>query len=232
MIFLNGETIDLHVPDEQDFAEWASWFNDQHITRFLDHGAFPNTAETQKLLYEKWVKEGRLILLIKSKCKNLLGVISASDICFKRKICQVSYVCPIKNESAPHAAIEALAFFVTHLFENLGMSLIYSGHAYPGLKKWIEKTELIGFQFTGYFPGEYIKGHNRGATCKMVFEFERYNLIKRRRNGSIWPGAIKFGLLLQHYPRQIFPSEALKEAYFAAYNDFDEELHKFETDNL
>ena len=85
-VFLAGETIDLCVPQEEDFADWASWFNDQKVTMFLEQGRYPNTVRGQREFFENALKAGRFLTLIKSKDGELLGVFSLSDIDLIRKI--------------------------------------------------------------------------------------------------------------------------------------------------
>ena len=37
-IFISGESINLCAPVEEDFEQWASWFNSQEKTKFLAQG--------------------------------------------------------------------------------------------------------------------------------------------------------------------------------------------------
>ena len=48
-IFIGGETIDLVIPSVRAISRdnWQSWFNDPEITRYTDHGLFPNTPQKQ-----------------------------------------------------------------------------------------------------------------------------------------------------------------------------------------
>ena len=84
-VFLAGETIDHCVPKEEDFAECATWFNDQSIKQFLEQGKYPNTILDKREFYESAIKTGRYLTLIKSKDLELLGVFSLSDIDFEKK---------------------------------------------------------------------------------------------------------------------------------------------------
>ena len=54
-IFIQGETMDLCVPNEKAVLEdgWGSWFNDPKTTRYIDQGIFPNTTEDQKVIMRK-----------------------------------------------------------------------------------------------------------------------------------------------------------------------------------
>ena len=115
-VFLSGETIDLCVPNEEDFAEWATWFNDQSITLFLEQGKYPNTIQDQCEFYKSAIKTGRFLTLIKSKDAELLGVFSLSDIDFEKRRCQVAYLCPQRTSKTLLAPLEALALGTEHAF--------------------------------------------------------------------------------------------------------------------
>ena len=64
-VFISGEQIDLCIPTEE-FArdsDWYTWLNNKQITRFLYHGAMPNTANTQLDFFKK-ENSSRLLLII------------------------------------------------------------------------------------------------------------------------------------------------------------------------
>jgi hypothetical protein len=186
-IFIKGEKIDLCAPEESDFCEWANWFNDQKITQFLEQGKYPNTINLQKNFYKKELDNNRFIVLVKTKSRKLLGVISLSDIKFDRKSCQVSYVIPKKSIDAKFAALEALALVVEHAFIRLGMEVVWSGHAYPGLRNWIIKTGLLGFRINGLLPCEFVHGTFVSDAVRTSITKDKFNkLIKQR--GQLWPG--------------------------------------------
>ena len=186
-IFIKGEKIDLCTPEESDFCEWANWFNDQKITQFLEQGKYPNTINLQKNFYKKELDNGRFIVLVKTKSRKLLGVISLSDIRFDRKSCQASYVIPKKSIDAKFAALEALSLVVEHAFTRLGMEVVWSGHAYPGLKNWIIKTGLLGFRINGLLPREFVHGTFVSDAVRTSITKHKFDkLIKKR--GQLWPG--------------------------------------------
>ena len=187
-VFLSGETIDLCIPEDEDFETWASWFNDQEITRFLEQGKFPNTIDKQIEFYRYAVDSGRFLTLIKTKDKELLGVISLSEISFEKRSCQVAYVCPEKSLTAPLAPLEALAICTQHAFLRLGMERVWAGHAYPGLLSWAHKTELIGYKTDGVFPNQFRHGALVSDAIRTSITRERFLRLVSRRQGNLWPG--------------------------------------------
>lgn len=187
-VFLRGEKIDLCIPDDQDFEQWANWFNDQDVTRFLDQGKFPNTIKQQKEFYHAAVESGRFLTLIKSKGKELLGVISLSELNFDKKSCQIALVCPNVSKSALLAPLEAMALCTQHAFVRMGMDFVWAGQAYPGLLKWIKKIEIIGYKTDGIFPNEFRHGLIVSDAVRTSITKDRFLELINRRQGNLWPG--------------------------------------------
>jgi hypothetical protein len=189
-VFITGEKIDLCVPEEKDFREWAAWFNSQEVTKYLEQGKYPNTVEMQRAFYEKEVNRGRFISLIKTKTSELLGVISLSEINYEKASCQISYVCPVKSDEVRYAALEALAICTQHAFDRFGVCRVWSGHSYPGLKSWIKKTELIGYQTEGVISSGFKHGILVNDAIRTSIIKETYLDLLNRRGGRLWPGEI------------------------------------------
>lgn len=187
-VFLHGEKIDLCIPVDEDFEQWANWFNNQEVTRFLDQGKLPNTTIQQKEFYHREVEAGRFLALIKTKDEELLGVISLSEINYDKRHCQVAYVCPVKSSNAPLAPLEALAICTQHAFLRLGMERVWAGHAYPGLLRWIRKTELIGYKTDGIFPNQFRRGLIVSDAVRTSITKDRFLELINRRQGNLWPG--------------------------------------------
>jgi RimJ/RimL family protein N-acetyltransferase len=187
-IFISGEKIDICVPAEEDFKQWASWFNNQKTTQFLEQGKYPNTIENQKKFYFDATNAGRFLGLIKTKNNELLGVISISEIDLDKKCCQISYVCPEKSPQAPLAALEGLALCTQHAFVRFGMSRVWSGHAFPSLKNWIRKTELLGFKAEGLSVEGFCHGLITSDALRTSITKSQFLLIAEKRGGNLWPG--------------------------------------------
>lgn len=195
-VFISGEKIDLCVPGEADFEPWASWFNDQETTQYLEQGKYPNTPLQQREFYENAISSGRFLCMIKTKDGDLLGVISLSEINYEKGSCQVAYVCPVKSDKAYYAPLEALAICVQHAFERLGMQRVWAGHSYPGLHDWIQKTEIIGFKTDGIIPLGFHHGIKCNDAARTSLIKERYLSYVKRRGGRLWPGEIQVRKML------------------------------------
>ncbi|MEK9652329.1 MAG: GNAT family N-acetyltransferase [Betaproteobacteria bacterium] len=227
-IFISGEKIDLCAPNSDDLEEWAGWFNDENITRYLQQGVYPNSAELQGIFLREETSRGRFIVMIRDKGGKLLGTISLSEIDHWRRSCQVSYVCPIKSTSARYAALEALARVAQHAFDALGMQVIWSGHVYPGLAKWVKKTEVLGFRTEGLLHDEFRFGNEASDSVRTYLNRDTYLDLLKYRNGVLWPGEVKVGRMLTEYGKHESLCERVLVSMEAIYSEHEKNLKKIE----
>lgn len=206
-IFIKGETIDLCVPSKLAIFRdgWADWFNDRNVTKYLDQGIFPNTVEDQLEFYESLKNKTRLLLLIKPKRrKNVIGVISLSNINFYKKDAQISIVLGIPRKRKNLYALESMARLTEHGFELLGLQRIYAGQVYPGLKGWNKRLELLGYKSEGINRKAFVKGNNVYDTVTIACLREDYLNIKKLRKGKYWLGKQKMQKLIDALPKKGF----------------------------
>jgi hypothetical protein len=229
-IFLAGETIDLCVPEQKDFAEWASWFNDQSITRFLEQGKYPNSIQEQCEFRDSAVREGRFLTLIKSKDSELLGVLSLSDVNYEKRSCQVAYVCPKRTSKTLLAPLEALALGTEHAFLRLGLEKVWAGHAFPGLMKWIQKTEIIGYKTDGVLPNEFRHGINVSDTVRTSITKKLFLSLYHKRGNSLWPGEDKVKKMLAKLKNSQPLAEKVSQTIKSIHYDHDRLIEKIERD--
>lgn len=227
-VFISGETIDLCVPQEEDFEQWASWFNDQDITRFLEQGKFPNNRVQQRKFYETAIQDGRFLTLIKDKEQKLLGVISLSEIDPEKRSCQIAYVCPIKSASAQLAPLEALAICTQHAFSRFGVLRVWAGHAFPGLRNWIQKTEILGYKADGLLPFGFIHGSVVSHALRTSITQPRFVALVERRDGSLWPGQDKARKMLMNLAARKSLAEEIAELIENAHLHHDEVIEGIE----
>jgi hypothetical protein len=220
-VFLSGEKINLCIPEDGDFEQWASWFNDQIITRYLEQGKFPNTISQQREFYQREAESGRFLTLIKTKDNKLLGVISLSEFRMDRRDCQVAYVCPDKSSKALLAPLEALAMCTQHAFLRLGMERVWAGHAYPGLLNWIRKTEIIGYKADGVFPSAFRHGLFTSDSVKTSITKDRFLNLFARRGNNLWPGEEIAGKILSELKQQTSLAEKIDQSIKALHHDHD-----------
>ena len=186
---LVGERVKICAVRDADFAPWASWFNSEHITSFLDQGEFPNSEADQRQFFANARATGRFIGMVRSIATDaLLGVMSLSEINRVRQSAQLSLVVPLKCEEAPLAAMEAQALVTEHALTRMRLKRLWSGHAYPGLERWARRTELIGWFPDGNSRVAFVHGHSTSdATQTSALECD-VNRLRARRGGSLWCG--------------------------------------------
>ncbi len=223
-IFIAGETIDLHPPNNIDMCEWANWFNDKRNTKYLDQGIFPNTSAQQQIFLDDSVSSGRWLTMIKTKDARLLGVASLSAIDWRKRSCQISTVTPKFSKNSPLAALEARSLAITHAFDVMGLERVWSGNVYPGLKKWIEQYQVLGFLPEGLMYSEFVKGHKRSDCIRSFITYDRFRVIKNRRSGNIWLGNSKMFDLIRNFKKNNKFLDQLKNQIEIVHSSIDNHL--------
>lgn len=229
-VFISGENIDLCVPQDEDFGVWASWFNSQDTTEYLDQGKYPNTLLMQRDFYDNAISSGRFLAIIKTKKSKILGVVSLSEINYEKSSCQIAMVCPGKSEDAPLAALEAMALTIEHAFKRFGVNRVWAGQAYPGLKKWAKRLEILGLRCEGFSRSGFRHGCKITDAVSLGMTFEDFKVLIGRRNNRLWPGSDRVSSLLKEINRV----PALVDNMFLAIQNLQDEyaalLAKIETD--
>jgi RimJ/RimL family protein N-acetyltransferase len=193
-----GERVKICAVRDSDFATWASWFNSARVTTFLDHGEFPNSEMDQRQFFATARASGRFIGMVRSIASDaLLGVISLSEVNRARQSAQLSLVVPQKCDTAPLAAMEAQALVTEHALTRMGLARLWSGHAHPGLERWANRTELIGWVADGIARQAFVHGDTTSdvvQTSALKLDVDR---LRSRRAGSLWCGTERMQRMLR-----------------------------------
>lgn len=206
-IFIAGELVDLCIPTEEFAKEshWYSWFNKKSITRYLDQGAFPNTAE-QQLAFFRSNQSQRLMLIISNK-KQYVGIISLSSINLEKKICDIAIVVDssLDKKNVPFLSLEAMALLTEHAFTELGMQRIEAGQ-HCKLKGWQQRMELIGYKLEGLHARKFITGQERSTAVSIACLYEDYlSIIKQRK--AFWDSKNNMIKRFQKLPKHSFADQ-------------------------
>lgn len=223
-VFIAGEKVNLCVPQSEDFEVWSSWFNNYKYTKFLEQGKFPNTVEQQFEFYRDAQNSNRFIAHIKSKDEQLLGVISLSEINYEKSSCQISIVCPVKSTAAPYAALEAMAITTEHAFIRLGLSRVWAGQAYPGLKKWSQHLELIGFKTEGVIRDGFVHGIEVTPAISISVTKKDFLSLIKRREGKLWAGEKKTRYMIAKLKNKKPLADKVHEILLDAHSEQDKDL--------
>lgn len=188
--FIRGELIDLCVPSEAAIeAGWTDWFNDPKTTRFLGgQGAFPNSPTQQAEFLKSLSGGSRLALMIcDPEGEKLWGTISLSSIDWMTRSAQIALVLPDAPKRPALAALEAMARLTEHAFTTMGLEKVWAGQAYPGLAKWNQRLELLGYRTDGILRRGFVKGRTVSDAVTISVLYEDYCRIQQ--HGGYWPGA-------------------------------------------
>ena len=207
-IFIEGETLNLCIPTAE-FAKdstWYTWFNNKKITRFLDQGIFPNTAEEQVAFYYDQKKSGRVTLIISNKAKYI-GVISLSSVDLFKKKCDIAIVInnDLDRRGSPFIALEAMALMTKHAFEAMGIHRIEAGQ-HVDLINWQRRMELIGYKVEGLHRGRFVKGREVADTVSLACLLEDYDLIVENR-GQLWDSKVNMYTRIKALPKQCYANK-------------------------
>ena len=210
-IFIRGENVNLCIPDEE-FAknsEWYSWFNDEEITKYLEQGQYPNTRQNQMQFYNSH-RDNRLILIIRNKLNENIGVISLSFINIEKRGCDIALVVgnAVDRRKRPYLSIEAMALMITHGFNKIGLDRINAGQ-HIELKGWQQRLELIGFKLEGLHPRKFVKGRDVSSSMSISVSYEDFERIASQRGGKIWDSLENMKKRIQHLPKESFLDKLL-----------------------
>lgn len=217
-IFIEGETIDLRIPT-LEFAEksdWYKWFNNPHVTQFLEHGVFPNTRDKQIEFYLK-EKDKRLLLLISDKDGAIIGTTTIANINYKNSSCGLAIVLSNIFRKNPLEALEAVARITEHAFIKMGMKRIVAAQ-HIGLIPWSHRMSLLGYRIEGIEKKAFVKGVEIVDVIKIACHYEDYQKIINHRNGILWDSQEKMLERVKLLPKQ--PIHKKLQTFFEESNSY------------
>ncbi len=185
--FIIGEYIGLRSPDiEQDIyhGEWANWFNDESVTRYLVHGVYPNSIESQVAYIKSKLASDRSIVLAIDDINTgeMIGVISLDSIDLINRLADIAIVIGAKKYPCC-APIEAMGLMTQHAFEKLNLTKVQAGQ-HVGLWKWVNTLELIGYRLEGYILDTHKRNFKSYDSVRVGITRERYLELLRSRGGA------------------------------------------------
>ena len=224
-VFLAGETIDLVIPNEHaiDVDNWHSWFNDPQVTRYSDHGAFPNTKENQRRILASFAApdSNLLALLIQPKGQsNVVGIVSLSSISTIHRSAETAVI--VNNRTSGNGRIfyglEAKARITEHAFETMGLERISGSQAKP-LAAWQRYQVLFGFTPEGIKRKAFRRGYHTDDCIISSCTLSDYLRVKKARGGAYWPGREKLLELARALPKHSI-ADQVAEAIDNAVDDY------------
>lgn len=206
-VFLAGETIDLVIPNEHaiEVDGWHRWFNDPQVTRYSDHGAFPNTMENQRRILASFTAPDSklLALLIQPKGETrVVGIVSLSNISAIHRSAETAVIINHGTSGAGRLfyGLEAKALITEHAFETMGLERISGSQARP-LAEWQRYQVLFGFAPEGIKRKAFRRGYHIDDSIVSSCTLEDYLRVKEARGGAYWPGRERLLELARKLPK-------------------------------
>jgi RimJ/RimL family protein N-acetyltransferase len=153
------------------------------ITKYLEHGVYPNTKEDQKKFLNSI--DNKLVFIVSNK-NNYFGVISLSNNNFKIKTAEIGLALKTQSKYNFFSPLESIALITEHAFEVLGVKLIYGGQ-HVDLEKWTIMMELVGYKVEGIHENRFIKGMGVNNTVSISCNIQDYIFLKKIRK-KLWDG--------------------------------------------
>ena len=206
-VFLAGELVDLVVPNERAIHadRWHAWLNDQELTRNMEQGMYPKSAESQSAyLDELRGSQTRLALMIKPKEENaVVGICSLSKLSHVTR--QADFAMVIGRRTASFKSsffgMEAKCLMTDHAFETVGLERINSYQS-VALKDWQRWQILFGYKMEGIMRKAFRKGYRTYDVMVSGCLVEDYLELKKLRDGRLWPGHDRMLELIRDLPKE------------------------------
>jgi RimJ/RimL family protein N-acetyltransferase len=206
-VFLSGELVDLVVPNARAIHtdRWYAWLNDQELTRNMEQGMYPKSAQTQEAyLAELLTSPARLALMVKPKEEDaVVGICSLSKISHVTRQADFAMIVARRTASFKSAffGMEAKCLMTEHAFETIGLERINSYQS-TALKDWQRWQILFGYKMEGIQRKAFRKGYRTYDVMVSGCLIEDYFKLKELRGGRLWPGQGKIMELIRELPKE------------------------------
>ncbi len=161
--FLIGSRIYLRGIEKTDLeGDYYQWLNDQEVTRWMQNGIFPNSAESM-LDYYQSVTSSRtdmLLAIITKDEERHIGNIGLSHLNQLFRSAEIGILIGDKNSWGKDYGTEAISTMAGHAFRRMNLNRVYAGAVADniGCIKAFEKAGFIqeGISRQAYYcEGEY-----------------------------------------------------------------------------
>ena len=139
-----------------DIPIWAAWFNDLHVTAYMNKGGFPNTESVQGEIFERLHQSRQDVQMgvTLTRAKELVGVIGLHRIDWVHRRGEISVVIGDPDAQGKGVATEAISLMVNHAFGKLNLHKVTAGMwATNGASR--RAFEKNGFLLEGTFRDSY-----------------------------------------------------------------------------
>jgi RimJ/RimL family protein N-acetyltransferase len=156
-IFIEGTIIDLICLNAEIVEEsnWYNWFNDEHLTKYMQKHYYPNTKDLQLDYFRKSIENNskRVQCGIYHKAdKMLIGTVSLNSIDFINRNCELSIIIGDRKSQNLNALVDAHKLMLRHAFDTLNLNRVYGGSV-------IKEINMLFCRALGYTNEGVSKNH-------------------------------------------------------------------------
>jgi ribosomal-protein-alanine N-acetyltransferase len=126
---LSGVRCYLRPHGPADIDAWAAWFNDPVVTRYLQHGAFPNTSELQAARLQRMYPSATnfQVAIVEAATDALVGTVGLHEIDPVDRNAAVSVTVGNRDYWGKHFGREAVSLVIGHGFRKLNLHKLTAG---------------------------------------------------------------------------------------------------------
>ena len=161
--FLIGERLYLRGIERKDLSgEYFQWLNDYEVTRYLESGRFPNTAEAMEAYYQSKANSpsDALFMIVLKEKDRPIGTIKLGSINWVHRTAEYAVMVGAKDAWNRGYAAEAGLLLLDYAFRRLNLHKVILGVA-GDHEASIRMCERLGFRQEGrlsemvYVDGRY-----------------------------------------------------------------------------
>ncbi len=165
LYMLEGANIGFRALKEADVeGNWFKWFNDPEVTKYLGHGAFPNTREAQMRFYRDNAvsSPNQVIFAAEDKAtRTHIGVASVRNINWINRSGEIAIIIGEKAFRTGNNALETFYLITKYSFMTLNLHRLATVTMADNIVS-LEYCKRIGFKDIGvaremcYKDGSYM----------------------------------------------------------------------------
>jgi RimJ/RimL family protein N-acetyltransferase len=136
-------------------SNWYNWFNDEHLTKYMQKHYYPNTKDLQLDYFRKSIENNskRVQCGIYHKAdKMLIGTVSLNSIDFINRNCELSIIIGDRKSQNLNALVDAHKLMLRHAFDTLNLNRVYGGSV-------IKEINMLFCRALGYTNEGVSKNH-------------------------------------------------------------------------
>ena len=148
---LIGQRLYLRPLEESDIGEdYVGWLNDFDVTRYLETGVFPSTAESIRQYLDRFQDSTTDIIFAIVDCETgqHIGNVTLNRIDWVHRTADTGLMIGRKEFWGKGYATEAWSLVVGHAFQRLGLRKITAG-VVDDNKASLTALQKVGFQIEG-----------------------------------------------------------------------------------